>query len=207
MYSTQGAATMREPVFLGYILEDAWREPILYISRILNDVTMNLVVKTEFYGSTGGIVRFCDLPELLKEDALSGLRISDEEAQEMANDGRRVVLSQVGFLTWLISAFPSWDTVAIDSDRDFAESLRLEEHEKRGYVFDLRRDRHEFNVRHLINHQIPFHYAWITAESEDARYFCFSWEYTVSHEIVAFSELSGIELCLNTALFACFGIV
>ncbi|KAF8171717.1 hypothetical protein K438DRAFT_189942 [Mycena galopus ATCC 62051] len=110
-----GSDDGEDPLFLGYLLNDGWRERLLYLSRILNDVTMNLVVRTEFYGSTGNSARFGDLPEQLREEDISGLRSSGEEDQEIANDGRRIVLSQLGFLSWLISAFPGWEVSAEDS--------------------------------------------------------------------------------------------
>ncbi|KAF8208332.1 hypothetical protein K438DRAFT_1755026 [Mycena galopus ATCC 62051] len=181
-----GSDDGEDPVFLGYFVEPAWRNRLLYISRILNNVTMNLVVKTEFYGSSGEIARLGDLPEQLNKEAVSGLRSFEVEAREMADDGRRVVLSQLGFLSWLISAFPGWEVSADDSDSSFIDSLRLGERKKRGFVFDLSRDRHEFNIHHLIDHRIPFHYAWTEAENGDSRYFRLSPDFTTAHEIVVF---------------------
>ncbi|KAF8139340.1 hypothetical protein K438DRAFT_1996076 [Mycena galopus ATCC 62051] len=179
------------PVFLGYKLEESWQDRLLYLSRIVNDVTINLVVKTEFYGSTGSIPRFGDMPEQLRDDSVSGLRFSEEEAREMADDSRRVVLSQLGFLSWLLSVLPNWESLVEDSDGNFVHSLQLEERGRRGIVFDLRRDRHEFNVRHLLDNEVPFHYCWTEAESQDACYFRWSPDYTTAHDVVAYGFPNG----------------
>lgn len=97
-----GSDDSDSPVFSGYFIEEGWQNNLLYVSRRLHDITMMLVLKNEYYGPNSWTTHLGDLPDQLDPDAISGLRYEEREAQEMANDGQRVVLSQMGFISWSV---------------------------------------------------------------------------------------------------------
>ncbi|KAJ7859426.1 hypothetical protein B0H13DRAFT_1901449 [Mycena leptocephala] len=179
------------PVFSGYFIEEGWQNHLLYVSRRLYDITMNLVLKDEYYGPNSWTTQLGDLPEQLQSEDISGLRYDEREAQEMADDGRRVVLSQMGFLSWYISVRPGWKDNLEQEDVDCITELRLEARSKRGYIFDLSRDYHEINIPHMLNHRIPFHWCWTNAEAGNGRFIRYGPEFWSEYTILSIEYPDG----------------
>ncbi|KAJ7880500.1 hypothetical protein B0H13DRAFT_1630340 [Mycena leptocephala] len=88
----------------------------------------------------------------------------------MANDARRIILSQLGFISWYSSVCPRWKEDLDGLELEFIEAFKLEDRSKRGYTFALWRDYHELNIPHLMDHSIPFHYCWTNEESSTGRF-------------------------------------
>jgi hypothetical protein len=59
------------PGFAGYFLDEAWQTHILFISRRLNDIIMDLMIKNEQYSHLPWTSQLGDLPEQLKEDKIN----------------------------------------------------------------------------------------------------------------------------------------
>ncbi|KAJ7873403.1 hypothetical protein B0H13DRAFT_2349100 [Mycena leptocephala] len=165
-----GSDDGESPVFAGYFLNEEWQSSLLYVSRRLYDVSMSLVMKNEYYGPNSWTTQLGDLPEQLEQEDISGLRYEEQEAQEMANDGQRRVLSQMGFISWYISAWSEWKNDLSEDEIECILELRLDARPKRGFVFDLTRDYHEINIPHLLEHRIPFHWCWTESESSNGRF-------------------------------------
>ncbi|KAJ7918334.1 hypothetical protein B0H13DRAFT_1607556 [Mycena leptocephala] len=92
----------------------------------------------------------------------------------MAVDARRVVLSQMGFVNWYTSMYPTWESELDDDDLEFMRALKLDERPKRGFVFDLPRDYHEMTIPILLEHRVPFHYCWSEAAGSSGRFLRYS---------------------------------
>ncbi|KAF8210928.1 hypothetical protein K438DRAFT_1959138 [Mycena galopus ATCC 62051] len=55
-------------------------------------------------------------------------------------------------------------------DEVFVHSLRLDERNRRGFLYNLTRDYHEANFYFLMYFHVPFHYAWTDAEKLTGRF-------------------------------------
>ncbi|KAF8152125.1 hypothetical protein K438DRAFT_1987934 [Mycena galopus ATCC 62051] len=55
-------------------------------------------------------------------------------------------------------------------DEVFVHSLRLDERNRRGFLYNLTRDYHETNFYFLMYFHVPFHYAWTEAEKSTGRF-------------------------------------
>jgi hypothetical protein len=179
------------PVFSGYYIEEEWQNNLLYVSRHLHDITMTLVLKSEYYGPNSWTTQLGDLPDQVEPEAISGLRYEEREAQEMANDGRRVVLSQMGFLSWYSSVHPNWKNDLEQEDVDCILKLRLDSRPKRRYIFDLSRDYHEINIPHMLNNRVPFHWCWTNAEGSSRHFVRYGPDFLSEYTILSLDYPEG----------------
>ncbi|KAJ7854022.1 hypothetical protein B0H13DRAFT_1903834 [Mycena leptocephala] len=179
------------PAFAGYFLDGAWQTHILFISRRLNDIIMDLMIKNDQYSHLPWTSQLGDLPEQLKEDKINQLSYYEHEAREMANDARRLILSQLGFISWYSSICPRWKEDLDGSELEFIEAFKLEDRPKRGYTFALWRDYHELNLPHLLDHSVPFHYCWTDEESSTGRFVRLNLGFLSEFETLAATQLVG----------------
>jgi hypothetical protein len=149
-------------------------------------------MKSEYYGHNSWTTQFGDLPGQVQDQDVSGLRYHDYEAQEMASDARRVVLSQMGFVVWYTSACEDWEKNLDDDDLDFIQALKLEERPKRGIVFDLPRDYHEITISHLLKYRVPFHYCWTQAANTSGQFLRYSPDFVREYASLAVAQPEGL---------------
>ncbi|KAJ7827584.1 hypothetical protein B0H13DRAFT_1656833 [Mycena leptocephala] len=109
----------------------------------------------------------------------------------MANDARRLILSQLGFISWYSSICPRWKEDLDGSELEFIEAFKLEDRPKRGYTFALWRDYHELNLPHLLDHSVPFHYCWTDEESSTGRFVRLNPGFLSEFETLAATQLVG----------------
>jgi hypothetical protein len=108
---------------------------------------------------------------------ISGLFVSERDAQLAATKARRTLLSMIGFLSWFTSLLQLRETKLSTGDQMYLQQLRLEERPKVGAVFDLIRNIHEINFVHWANNNIGFHYIWTEKEAKNSRLLRFSPKY------------------------------
>ncbi|KAJ7127197.1 hypothetical protein C8R44DRAFT_874268 [Mycena epipterygia] len=123
----------------------SWVVHTAYFSSRLEDISLALVMKSPFYGPNPWSSQMGDMPEVVKEDSLTGTHYQKKDAQKVAANARRTILSQLGFLSWFQTIKPSWREDLDAEDLAFIKRLRLSERKKRGFLFDLSRDYHEIN--------------------------------------------------------------
>ncbi|KAJ6567728.1 hypothetical protein DFH09DRAFT_1469154 [Mycena vulgaris] len=167
------------PNLVGFVLPDFWSTNALYLSRRLYDISMTLVLKTDWYGPNEDTTRLGDMPAQLDEEELARIHYYSKDAHESANEARRILLSQMGFVNW------------------FSSELYLGDRPKRGYVFNLSRDYHEMNPRHLLSNDVPFHYSWTDAEADTGRFLRYSPGFFEEYEHLINATLEGLTLDLR----------
>ncbi|KAJ7170415.1 hypothetical protein C8R43DRAFT_944929 [Mycena crocata] len=168
----------------GYFIAKSWTLNTVWISGRLNDIIMELVLKTDFYGPNAWSNRLADLPPQVNEAELDKIHWNENAAQTVAGNARRTILEQMAFSSWFSSIVPVWKHELSVDDRNFVDSLRLEERPKTGFIFSIEQDYHEMNNYHLMNHGIPFHFAWTAKEEVSARFRRYSPEFSEEYEVL-----------------------
>ncbi|KAJ6526120.1 hypothetical protein DFH09DRAFT_1415979 [Mycena vulgaris] len=185
------------PNLVGFVLPDFWSTNALYLSRRLYDISMTLVLKTDWYGPNEDTTRLGDMPAQLDEEELARIHYYSKDAHESANEARRILLSQMGFVNWFSSVKTNWSDDLSQDDRDFLKELYLGDRPKRGYVFNLSRDYHEMNPRHLLSNDVPFHYSWTDAEADTGRFLRYSPGFFEEYERLIDATPVGLTLDLQ----------
>ncbi|KAJ7094087.1 hypothetical protein C8R44DRAFT_890455 [Mycena epipterygia] len=154
-------------------------------------------MKSPFNGPNAWNTQTGDLPDVVDEDVLSRIQYQMKDAQKLAANARRTILSQLGFLSWFQTIKPGWREDLEVEDLTFIKKLRLDERPKRGFLFDLSRDYHEINFRHLIAYDVPAHYAWTAKEEGNGRFVRYSPKFLEEYmELKAESDGGPIDLKL-----------
>ncbi|KAJ7444691.1 hypothetical protein FB451DRAFT_1434208 [Mycena latifolia] len=184
-------------ILAGFALSEEWCSHTLYLSRALHDIGMKLVQKSDFYGPNSWTTHVGDMPEPVNEDLLWTIHFLSSEAQEVANNFRRSILSQMAFINWFSTIQLTWLDDLDQEERDLLKLLNMENRPKKGYVFCLTRDYHEINLPHLYAHKVPFHYAWTQGAAADGRFLRLSPEFQAEYANLVDSTYSGLTLNLS----------
>ncbi|KAJ7817930.1 hypothetical protein B0H14DRAFT_3148033 [Mycena olivaceomarginata] len=175
----------------GCHLDSAWVEEASYLGDRLHAICLTLAETNEFYCRGPPLNLTGDIPDPIDVRAMEVLFSSDGEAQAVAIQVRRGLLSFLGFLAWMLSLVQLNDTKLSAGDQQYVQQLRLGERPKTGAVFNLTRDQHEINFPHWANNGVPFHYVWTEVEAKNRRLLRFSPEYY--EEVARLRELGNGE--------------
>ncbi|KAJ7705407.1 hypothetical protein B0H17DRAFT_667109 [Mycena rosella] len=158
----------------GVMLARPWVINTVYLSKRLHGAILSIVDKSPFYGPNSWSNSYGDMPEEVDEADIDNIFDTPASAQRGASTARRALLSQMGFLSWLMKCkLNALDDLSTD-DQAFVQSLHLAERPKRGIIFDLSRDYHEINFPHWIANDVPIHYAWTENEEGNPRFVRYS---------------------------------
>ncbi|KAF8125539.1 hypothetical protein K438DRAFT_1891877, partial [Mycena galopus ATCC 62051] len=120
----------------GYFLEETWRSTAVKLER--------LACSTDWYG-----------PNSLTP-SLGHIPFGCHESHQVANP---ILRSQLGWLSWFTAVLFEWQRV-------FVNSLRLDERDRRGFLYNLTRDYHDSNFYFLMYHKKETGRFHITARRE-----------------------------------------
>jgi hypothetical protein len=177
VYYSSDEGGISRPTLAGWTLEPEWSSYVIQMGRRLHDVCLELASTTEFY-TRPGLVRISgDVPNPLDYAKLERIFFQHSEAIEAAAEAKRGILSLMGFLAWFLSVVEISATSLSSEEQKFIASLRLNDRNKAGIVYDLTRDLNEVNFEHLLNNKVGFHYVWSNTERNNARLVRFSPEY------------------------------
>ncbi|KAJ7089145.1 hypothetical protein C8R44DRAFT_990950 [Mycena epipterygia] len=168
----------------GYEINSNWTERTIAAARRLQSICSTVVSVSDFYNESPWTGPEGDTPEPLDESKLTGVHWNAVAARGAACDARKVLLSYLGFLSWIQTIQPLWSTAVSEEDWDYARSLRLDERSKMGVLYNLARDLHEMNFKHLLQHNVPIHYPWTKDVRDEARFLRLSPEYWNEYSLV-----------------------
>ncbi|KAJ7601704.1 hypothetical protein DFH06DRAFT_1352188 [Mycena polygramma] len=172
-----GSDDSGSPRFVGYYFKEEWVNNIAYLSGRLRHIVVTLALSTDWYGPNAWTLEVGDLPGEMDYQLLRMFQTNRAEASRTSGEARRCLLALMAFIAWFTSILPSWRDELQQDDKELVESLRLEERRKRGYAFKLSRDYHEWNVQHLLEHDIGCHYIWTDDEKCSGRFVRYSPEF------------------------------
>ncbi|KAJ7176695.1 hypothetical protein C8R46DRAFT_1029989 [Mycena filopes] len=152
--------------WVGTRLDETWTTKTISMSRRLQNICVTIASSTEFYGPYQWVSQLGDMPNSVDEDLLCSTQYTEKDAQDVAKDTRRTILSQIGFISWFCSVYIRWNTVLSRDDVELVRLFRLSARAKRGTVFNLTHDRHEINFYHFLRHDVSCHYAWTSFEAK-----------------------------------------
>ncbi|KAJ7142939.1 hypothetical protein C8R44DRAFT_726232 [Mycena epipterygia] len=173
----------------GYRLNDEWTHTAVSTAQRLYSICRAAAAASDFYneGPWTGVTG--DLPHPLDESHLTRLHWNMDAAQQSALEAKKTILSLLGFLSWFQTIQPLWSSAVSEEDRLYAQSLRLKDRPKTGVLYNLGRDYHEMNFRHLLQHDVPIHYPWTDVVKGEARFLRLSPEFWNEYSVV--KEASG----------------
>ncbi|KAF8190030.1 hypothetical protein K438DRAFT_1832515 [Mycena galopus ATCC 62051] len=131
-----------------YFLKETWRSTAVKLSERILVVSQRLARGTDWYGPNLLTPSLGHIPFGVNDRALGECHESHQVANRRVRQVKAILRSQLGWLSWFTAVLFEWQQGLPVADEVFVNSLRLDE-----------RDR-----------QVPFHYAWTSAEKETGRF-------------------------------------
>ncbi|KAF8142178.1 hypothetical protein K438DRAFT_1785037 [Mycena galopus ATCC 62051] len=101
--------------------------------------------------------------------SLFGVHQGEDETGKVVIASRHLMLSLLGFLSWLQSVVDLGEILKPIETR-WIKSLALGQRGKTGVLYYMKRDYHEANVPHLLAHQVPIHLVFTEEMKKDRRF-------------------------------------
>ncbi|KAJ7695469.1 hypothetical protein B0H17DRAFT_1198692 [Mycena rosella] len=92
-----------------------------------------------------------------------------QTAQEAVRQAK-AMLSLLGFLSWFLTVQDELRLGLLAEELDVIRSFCLGDRKKTGVVYNLKKNYHKITFAHLLSHNVPIHYLWISAERDDGRF-------------------------------------
>ncbi|KAJ7808412.1 hypothetical protein B0H14DRAFT_3762147, partial [Mycena olivaceomarginata] len=154
----------------GYLLDQEWVTTAIYLSERMLEVSEHLARGTDWYGPNSTTESLGHIPFGVSSRSLRACHERHYVAEECASRAKSILRSQMGWLAWFTTVLFDWRRGLSVPDEVFVSSLRLNERDRRGFLYNLTRDYHDSNFFFLMLHKVPFHYAWTAAEKETGRF-------------------------------------
>ncbi|KAK7007002.1 hypothetical protein R3P38DRAFT_3213069 [Favolaschia claudopus] len=174
-YDSDGRSTPSR--VYGHCVDYDWANSMCELNDALESIWRSAITNSDFYRKGQWPGTYGETPRTVNKSKIKDTYEHEDEAHEAVFRARLSLRSQVGFIAWVFSVITVKEARLSEDDEDLLAAMRLPERPKTGTVYNLARDRYEVNFTHLINNDVPFHYAWTAAERDDSLFLRYSPEY------------------------------
>ncbi|KAJ6479480.1 hypothetical protein C8R47DRAFT_983362 [Mycena vitilis] len=146
-----------------YLLEPTVRDAVLADLKPAWELVHAISHIPQFPPNMPGPVEYSSREIYLAKD-------SRKEIMEVFAGVKRKMLEYLGWVYWWSSVEDRWEELVSSQQKDLISSYRLQEYGKRGLILNLARDFPTINLPMLLEHNVPFAYAWTVREDVHPRF-------------------------------------
>ncbi|KAJ6450822.1 hypothetical protein C8R47DRAFT_998747 [Mycena vitilis] len=138
--------------------------------EIANDLTMAFDCVDEIMSKDAAFHKQPRPVRRFSYEVLNHYKDTAGEIYKTIMNAQRQMLDCLGLIYWWTSVCANWDNSLTYRAKDAIDSFDLSRYSKRGVIVDLARDWQGLNIPLLVEHKVPFVYAWTIRERNHRRY-------------------------------------